>query len=49
MRELNNVELINANEARKILCFAELINASEPFVYILRNELIRSMVFFLFF
>ena len=37
MRELNNAELINANEVRKFLSFAELINASEPFFYILRN------------
>lgn len=49
MRELNNAELINTNEARKFFCLAELINASEPFVCILWNELMQSMVFFLFF
>ena len=30
MRELINAELINANGTPKILCFAELINASGP-------------------
>ena len=45
MRDLNIAELINANEIRKFLCFADLINGNEPF-FTIAMQLVGFLTFF---